>query len=205
MVPDADAWQPWHPAAFAERLAGLPVPWCVAGGWALDVFRGRQTRDHSDVEIAVPGARFAEVAERFPELEFHVPLDGRLVPAGPDALAAGHQTWALDRAAACWRFDVFREPHDGDDVWICRRDDRIRRPYRELIRHDASGLPFMAPEVVLLFKAKARRDKDSADFGGTLPLLDAGARQWLADALTLVHPDHPWRAAVAGRPDVTGS
>lgn len=204
MVPDADAWEPWHPAVLGERLAGLSVPWCIAAGWALDLFKGRQTRDHGDVEIAIPGARFAEVAERFPELDFHVPLAGELVPASPDTLAAGHQTWALDRIAGCWRFDVFREPHEGDDVWICRRDDRIRRPYADLIQHDASGLPFMAPEVVLLFKAKAPREKDSADFGATLPLLDAGQRQWLVDALALVHPDHSWQADVAGPSDVSG-
>lgn len=90
--------------------------------------------------------------------------------------------------------DVFREPHDGD-VWICRRDARIRRRYADLIRHDPNGLPFLAPEVALLFKAKATRDKDHGDFAGTLPLLDASQRQWLVDALALVHPDHPWRAA----------
>jgi len=192
---DLDAWEPWHPTLLAQRLAGLSTPWCVAAGWALDLFRGHQTRDHHDVEIAVPRARFAEVAPRFPEIDFHVPIDGTMVPATPEALAAGHQTWALDRAAGRWRFDVFREPHDGD-VWICRRDPRIRRPYADLIRHDANGLPFLAPEVALLFKAKASRDKDRADFDATLPLLDADQRRWLADALALVHPDHPWQHAI---------
>jgi hypothetical protein len=196
VVPDIDAWQPWHPRVLAERLAGVAVPWCVAAGWALDLFRGRPTRGHHDVEIAVPRTRFAEIAQRFPDVEFYVPVDGVLVAVSPDTLAAEHQTWALDRAAGCWRFDVFREPHDGD-VWICRRDARIRRPYAELIRRDPAGVPFLAPEVALLFKAKAARDKDEADFAGTLPLLDAEQRRWLADAIALVHPDHPWRAALA--------
>jgi len=196
VVPDIDAWDPWLPEVLQRRLAGLSAPWCVAAGWALDLFRGRQTRDHHDVEIAVPEARFAQIARRFPDIDFYVPIDGALVAASPDTLAAGHQTWALDRAAGRWRFDVFREPHDGD-VWICRRDTRIRRPYAELIRRDASGLPFLAPEVALLFKAKAPRDKDRADFTGTLPLLDTDQRRWLADAITLVHPDHPWRIDLA--------
>jgi hypothetical protein len=42
MRPDLDAWEPWHPKVLAQRLAGLPVPWYVAAGWALDLFRGRQ-------------------------------------------------------------------------------------------------------------------------------------------------------------------
>jgi hypothetical protein len=89
----------------------------------------------------------------------------------PEAVAGdSHQTWAWDRAAGRWRFDVFREPHDAD-VWICRRDEqRIRRPYREIIRWTDDGIPYLAVEVVLLFKAKHRRDKDEADFNGVLPL-----------------------------------
>jgi hypothetical protein len=45
----------------------------------------------------------------------------------------------------------------------------------------------------LLFKAKhAARDKDAADFAWKLPLLRADRRQWLADALDVVHPGHDW-------------
>ncbi len=131
------------------------------------------------MEIAVPRARFDEIAQRFPEVDFHVPVAGALVPASPDTLAAGHQTWALDRAAGRWRFDVFREPHHGD-VWICRRDARVRRPYADLIRQDGSGLPFLAPEVALLFKAKAVRDKDCADFyrSSTQPSAGGSSTRW---------------------------
>jgi hypothetical protein len=198
VVPDIDAWAPWRPEVLAERLAGLSVPWCVAAGWALDLFRGRQTRDHHDVEIAVPRERFGEIAARFPDVDFYVPVDGKLIAATADTLAAEHQTWALDRELGRWRLDVFREPHDGD-VWICRRDARIRRPYADLIQHDASGLPFLAPEVALLFKAKAARDKDTADFNGTLPLLNGDQRRWLADAIALVHPGHSWLEIIQAR------
>jgi hypothetical protein len=72
--------------------AGLPVSWCIAAGRALDLFRGRQTRDHDDVEIAVPRTRFAEIVQRLPNVHFYVPLAGTLVPACPETLAAGHQT-----------------------------------------------------------------------------------------------------------------
>ena len=48
-------------------LAGLPAPWYVAAGWALDLFRGVQTREHGDIEIATPAAHFPEVCDRFPD------------------------------------------------------------------------------------------------------------------------------------------
>jgi Aminoglycoside-2''-adenylyltransferase len=54
-------WDAWPPAEIARRLAGVRAHWYVAGGWALDLFRGKQQRDHDDLEIAVPAARFGAV------------------------------------------------------------------------------------------------------------------------------------------------
>lgn len=190
---DPEAWDCWHPRLIADRLAGVDMPWYVAGGWAIDLFHGVPTREHEDTEIAVPAERFDEVATRFPECDFYVAGGGRQVPLSPEALRAHHQTWAWDQSAEVWRFDVFREPHDGE-MWICRRDRRIRRPYADIIRHSPDGVPYLSPELVLLFKAKANRDKDRADFAGTLPLLSNEERRWLDEALALAHPQHPWRA-----------
>jgi aminoglycoside-2''-adenylyltransferase len=191
MVPDVYAWDAWHPRVVAERLTGIQVPWYVAAGWALDLYHGRQTRDHEDLEIAVPAERFTEIAVRFPDCEFHVVGDGGVSPVSVEALRTHHQTWALEKATRVWRFDVFREPHDGD-TWICRRDTHIRRPYTEIIEHDQEGIPYLAPEMVLLFKAKAQRAKDQADLDGTVPLLDEHRRIWLRHALAVVHPGHAW-------------
>ena len=188
-----DAWEPWHPREVAARLAGVGVPWYVAGGWAIDLYLGEQTRPHEDLEIAVPAADFGAVAARFPDLDFHVAGGGSVVPVTPAAMAAHFQTWAYDVPAGLWRFDVFREPHDGD-VWISRRDARLRRPYASLIRRSADGIPYLSPEVVLLFKAKHERPKDVADYAAVAPGLTAAERDWLDHALDLVHPGHAWRS-----------
>jgi hypothetical protein len=196
VIPDLDAWDAWHPQVMADRLAGLTLPWCVAAGWALDLFHGAQTRPHHDLEIAVPAALFPEVAARFEDCRFGVPQDGELVPATPGTMRTSHQTWAWEPATGKWRFDVFREPHD-DETWICRRDQNIRRPYHEIIEQTPGGIPYLAPEIVLLFKAKDTRDKDEADFHGILPKLDRRRRRWLNDALASTSPAHPWRNILA--------
>ncbi|GAB3597354.1 hypothetical protein GCM10027446_25300 [Angustibacter peucedani] len=188
-------WDAWRPSFVAERLGGVRTPWYVAGGWALDLFRGEQTREHEDLEIACPAAGFAEIAGRFDEVDWYVVGAGHRWPVSPVSLAFTHQTWACERGSGTYRLDVFREPHDGEQ-WICRRDASIRRPYVELVRRTASGVPYLRPEVVLLFKAKAVREKDQRDLDGALPLLDDGACGWLRWALGRAHPGHPWLARV---------
>ncbi|MFD8598319.1 hypothetical protein ACFV1L_25270 [Kitasatospora sp. NPDC059646] len=183
---------PWRPEQVAARLAGLTAPWYVAAGWALDLFLGGEGRPHGDLEIAVPAAAFGEVQRRFPELEFDAVGSGTVwAAAAPEVLAATHQTWARDPATGQWRFDVFREPHDGT-TWICRRDETLRLPYARIVEHTGSGIPYLRPELVLLFKAKATRPKDRADFDRVLPHLDRSRRQDLAALLARIHPGHAW-------------
>jgi hypothetical protein len=188
-------WDAWRPEDIAPLLAGVDVPSYVAAGWAIDLFLGGQRREHEDLEIAVPAARFDEVLEAFDGLEVFVvgPEPGLVRPlAGArHLLEPTHQTWVRDPEAGVWRFDIFREPSDGD-TWICRRDSSIRLPYDEVIAHTADGVPYGRPEIILLYKAKHTRPKDDDDFAAVLPHLDAGQRRWLADALELVHPGHRW-------------
>ena len=184
----------WRPEEVARRLAGVAAPWCVAAGWALDLFLGGQTREHGDIEIAVPAASFPEVRSRFPGYAFDGVGSGRIwADAGPDVLAAVHQTWLRDPATGDYLLDVFREPHDGD-TWISRRDETIRFPYRDIIQRTGDGIPYLAPELVLLFKAKHARPKDQADFDATVPHLTPERRQALAGLLARAHPGHPWLA-----------
>ena len=196
MQPDVEAWDPWHPRDFAARMGGADFPWYVAAGWAIDLFLGTRTRDHEDLEIAVPSSFFGTLPPRFPEMDFWVPQgEFQLARMTTETLAGeSHQTWAYERAAQVWRFDVFREPHEGD-TWICRRDESIRRPYSQIIGVTADGIPYLMPEVCLLFKAKAARDKDRADFDAAMPRLSEAQRQWLHDALVKVHPGHEWISA----------
>ncbi|WP_441249150.1 nucleotidyltransferase domain-containing protein [Kitasatospora sp. McL0602] len=195
---DARWAQAWRPEQVAERLSGVSTTWCIAAGWALDLFRGRQSRPHGDLEIAVPAAGFPAIRGRFPEYVFDAAGSGRVWPAaGAEALAATHQTWLREPETGRFLFDVFREPHEGG-TWICRRDASLRLPYDAIIERTADGIPYLAPELVLLFKAKATRPKDQADFDGVLPLLSRARRDALSGWLERVHPGHPWLATLAG-------
>lgn len=187
----------WRPEQVAERLAGVSVPWCVVAGWALDLFRGSQSRPHGDLEIAVPAAGFTEVRDRFPRHVFDAVGSGHVwAGAGAEVLAATYQTWLREPQSGQFLLDVFREPHEGA-TWICRRDESLRLPYDAIIEWTADGIPCLVPELVLLFKAKAPRPKDQSDFDEVLPLLSQARRDALSGWLTRVHPGHPWLATLA--------
>lgn len=182
----------WTPGDVARHLAGVAAPWYVAAGWALDLFRGGQTREHEDIEIAVPAGRFGQVRDCFPQYVFDAAGSGRIWPdASPEVLAGTVQTWLRDPATGDFLLDVFREPHDGD-TWICRRDETVRLPYGDIILRTADGIPYLSPEYVLLFKAKLVRPKDQRDFDGTVPLMTTRQRETLSEILRRVHPGHVW-------------
>ncbi|MGH3134404.1 MAG: nucleotidyltransferase domain-containing protein [Gaiellaceae bacterium] len=193
--PDLSRWDAWSPAEAAQHLAGVETPWYVTAGWALDLFRGRQTRDHEDLEVAVPAHGFGAVQHALSEFELWAIGDGLAHPLTPETLATSHQTWVRESLTGTWRLDVMREPWDGD-VWVFLRDHRIRLPHSRVIAHTVDGIPFAQPEIALLFKAKAVREKDEDDFVSVLPLLDPAQRRWLTEALTLVHPGHRWLTAM---------
>lgn len=187
----AARWRPWTPAELRGRLDGVDAIWGVAAGWAIDLFLGHVTRDHGDIEMSLPSTQFPAIAAALGDFAWDVPGDGRLWPY-PEALDRHHQTWLRDRTSGAFLLDVFREPHDGD-VWICRRDPCIRMPLRAVYEHNADGIPFVIPEVVLLFKAKRTRPKDAADFDRVVPALSDERRARLRGWLARAHPEHPWR------------
>lgn len=122
--------------------------------------------------------------------------DGRLT-----RLAAGcvpprdvHSLWCRPTAREPWTIELMLDEADGD-TWIYRREPRIRRPLSTIVRQSADRLPYLAPEIQLLYKSKGPRERDDMDFAQTIPLLAADARRWLHDALELTTPDHKWIGA----------
>jgi Domain of unknown function (DUF4111) len=82
------------------------------------------------------------------------------------------------------------------DRWLFRRHPAVTRPLHQLGRTTADGVPFVAPEVALLFKAKLPRFKDQRDFDRVLPHLDGPrGRGWPG----------PWNRPIPATPGVLSS
>ncbi|GII54358.1 hypothetical protein Pth03_27470 [Planotetraspora thailandica] len=190
-------WGPWEPAPLADVVAlfqGLAVPWWVGGGYAIELAVGRSYREHGDVDIAVLRRDQSAVRALLADWDVHAAdPPGTLRPWPVDEVLPGHvhDIWARERPDGPWRFQVMLDEADGD-MWVYRRDPRIRRPLSTLTITD-DGVARISPEVQLLYKAKDRRPKDELDFAEVLPVLDGGRRRWLDEALAVEHGDHPWR------------
>lgn len=189
------AWKPWSPVYAASRLAGIGIPWHVAGGWAIDVWLGRfdaPTRPHEDLDVAVLRDDHEVVRARLLSLDSFTAHAGevRLLPPGQMPPSSVRQLWGLDPDERAWRVDVMLEP-GSEREWVFRRDERIRAPRPRMVG-SSSGVPYLKPEGVLLFKAKGTRAKDEADFATCLPRLSRSSRSWLREALAIAYPRHPW-------------
>jgi len=175
------------------------VPWCVVGGWAIDLFLGEQTRPHHDLEIATQRAHLPTIRRRLAGLVFHAVGDGSVQRLGPDEPSPleRHQHWVLDEPAGQWRVDVMVEPGD-DEWWVFRRDEGVRRLRAEMVATTPDGVPYLLPHGALLYKAKRDSDKDWADFAQVAPRMDGASRAWLATAIEHQHPGHPWARLLSG-------
>ena len=184
-------WEPWPIAEVQRRFGSVSAPWYIAGGWAVDLFLGGQTRSHHDLEVGVPSVRFEEFAAVLDDHDVFVVRGGRRWPCHSDTLAGSHQTWVRDRQTGRYRLDVFREPSQPD-TWVFRRDPRLQLPYEQVIRDSPDGVPYLAPALTPLFKAKAPRPQDQQDFHLVVRAMNAAEKEELAGVLDLIHPGHPW-------------
>jgi len=192
-------WQPWQPKEVASFFSTLTVPWWVAGGWALDLFLGEQTRVHEDIDVQILRRDQQEVRIIFSGWDLQG-ADPEVLPttwpfrewkAGQVLSPNVHDIWCRPDKTAAWTIQLMvGDTLDND--WLFRRDARIRRPLATIGHRTHEGIPYLAPEIQLLYKARAPRTKDEADFARTLPALDRESRQWLAQSLALVHPGHVW-------------
>ena len=192
-------WHPWTAHDVADRLSGLDAPWCVAGGWALDIWAGRRTRRHEDIEIAILRADWPHVVARLAGCRLLSAVEGELemLRPGDPVPARCNQVWLADPALDCWRVEVLLEPGDRA-TWVYRRHPSVTRPRRTMIEVCA-GVPVLRPEGVLLYKAKQLREKDEHDFSTFSPMLSREAQAWLRAALDAAHPGHPWHPRLDAR------
>ena len=192
-------------APIVEAFAGFSAPWALCGGWAVDAWLGRVTREHVDVDISIfiqdQRALFEQLSgwqlvAHGPNsqsgvhsqwdghrLDLPVHIHGRLDPGEP--IPQGRDLFSEDGFA----LDIQFGDRSGDD-WVLSREPLISIPIVDSVRESAWGVPTLVPELLLFFKAYERRNQDSRDFAALLPELSGEQRRVLRDTISRMR--HPW-------------
>ena len=188
-------WQPLSLADLLELLRDIKIPWYVAGGWAIDLFIGHQTRLHEDLDIVI-FRRDQQVLKRYLtnwDLQACDPPGSHRSWGVNEYLSNGiNNVWCRKSPSSPWALQIMFMDSE-DNYWVFRRDQRIKCSIEDIGSTDLNGIPYLRPEIQLLFKATSlSREKDALDFKHVIPHLTQSARGWLKKQLQVVNPKHPW-------------
>ena len=195
VTPENAKWEPLTPQQVAELLRGVDVPWWIAGAWALDLFAGRQTRAHEDIEISVFRGDEQKIRERLKGWEFFVAEAGTLTQWKPGASLPkeAHEIWSREHGRETWQLEILIEERVGGR-WVYRRNERIGAHEKDVGRFTNDGIPYIRPDIQLLYKSKGPRAVDESDLLVVLPRLDAAQRATLSAWISADDPTHRWLA-----------
>ena len=178
----------------AALLSGLGCEWYVCGGWAIDLYLGRVTRAHKDVDVSVPRRSQSEVREYLKARGWRLDKahGGELTVWGEGEFLSSpvHTVWCRNDAHDPDFVELQLDDFD-DERLTFRRDSSLTIERGRMSFETASGVPVLAPEVVLIYKSNAFEEY-AEDFRNARGALDVEARAWLKAALLKVYARHPW-------------
>ena len=180
-----------------EWMEGYDRPWGIAGGWAIDLFVGNETRNHSDIEIAILREDQQRIKKVLGDWNFQKVVSGKLVDWGMETVELPIHELHGEHQQSGERLEILLNEVEGD-LWIFRREPTITFPSSTLFLKTKDGVPYLHPAIVLLYKAKNAREKDHSDFQTVRDLLSKTDRQWLCNALETHVPDHEWISQLQG-------
>jgi hypothetical protein len=189
-VTDLGPWRPLDLGQAASLLDEVSARWWVSGGHALELHLQTAWRKHADVDVDVRRCDVRALAALPEPWELWVAADGRLRRwEGGDLVPERHEDalWCRPGPSAAWALDIKMSEGD-DEAWIYRCDPRIRVSWDEAVLVSRGGLPYLAPELQLLFKSLHPRPKDDIDAANVIPCLTPVERARLSGWLPQHHP-----------------
>lgn len=193
-----DDWARTEPDEAAALFDRMEAPWWIAGGHAIDLFLGQKLRDHEDLDVAVPRRDQLAVRKHLHEWDLRSCRYSGDPP--PELTPWEHGRWvdAQDGSVWCrpttdsrWKIEIVLLDV-LENEWMFRRVPAVTLDLERVGRRTAADIPYLTPELALLFKAEVMRRRDQVDFEAAVPLMDESSRRWLAEAIRAMSPRHAW-------------
>jgi len=202
-----------------KLLQGAEFSWAVCGGFGLELFLNEEIRTHGDIDICVFEEDRETILRHMLEREWKVYEFRGMGKVRPirDARASepGRNLLCLKEGCELIRF----YPCDDQDQYhkffysgirelnyvefLFNRVEHgellfdpgkgIRKNLTEAVRF-RDGVPYLAPEIVLLYKAsRCEEEQNRLDFERVYPRMESIQQNWLTRSLEILYPQgHPW-------------
>ncbi|MEM8892477.1 MAG: hypothetical protein AAGD28_31140 [Bacteroidota bacterium] len=192
---DQYLWEPYDVEKMLALMQGFDRPWCFAGGYAIELFVGESFRPHGDIDIFLFREDQERIQEHFQNWDMHRAALPGLTPWKKGEFLEGRirDIWVREKQDAPWRFQLMLNDRK-DESWIFKRNSAIGGSIKKMIQYTSSFIPYLAPEIQLLYKAKKQlEEKDQTDFDRALPLMKAEEVNLLREWLMIQFPNgHDW-------------
>lgn len=219
----------------------LNINWAICGGDAIDLFVGEQTRNHKDLDVAVFWEDRKQIIEYMLQHKWRVfePDNGRLreITNNSNDLMKEDNLWCL--TPNCKSYDIKHLEHNFYDIqplmnnqetldfieflfnkkdnhyFYYKRNHQIKLQLEQAILYSKNEIPFLAPEMVLLYKSIFIRFLDKLehqemvnnyrhDFHVAIKKFTQNQINWLYQALKASYPNgHEWIDALEKQLNIT--
>lgn len=182
------------PLKISFLMRGFKPNWFIAGGWAIDLYLEKETRPHADVEIAIFRRDQIALQNYLDGWVLKKAVNGELSvwTRGEQIELPVHEIHCFNRQAEPQFLEVLLNETGDNDEWLYRRNLKVAKPISKLFLTSESGINFLRPEIVLLYKSKNPRVKDEQDFETVVQHLDTESKKWLGAALEVCDSKHDW-------------
>ncbi|MFJ8091059.1 nucleotidyltransferase domain-containing protein [Lysinibacillus sp. NPDC095746] len=196
MRKDIDNWESITVTEIYKLFSSIPIKWGIAGGWALDLHLGKQSRVHDDIDVIILREEQLTAYNYLSgDWMLYKAENGKLVPwQEGEFLKTTNDIWATKSSSSPWAFQIMLVETEQQS-WIYRREKSIRRRLEEIFLRTDDEIPYLRPEIQLLYKGGSSkiREKDFKDLQTMLPYLLPEQRDWLKMSLKRQFPTgHSW-------------
>ncbi|PGS48666.1 hypothetical protein [Bacillus sp. AFS041924] len=173
-----------------EVMKDFSKGWYIAGGWAIDLYLEKEKRNHHDIEIAIARKDQLSLKKYLNEWTFNKVIEGELSIWENEYLELPiHELHGRNNTSS--ELEVLLNEIELNE-WKFRRDESITCKLDSFYSVSKEGIPFLNPEIVLLYKVRNTREKDHQDFKNVINYLNHSKKAWLREAILLHQPNHEW-------------
>ncbi|MGE7948790.1 nucleotidyltransferase domain-containing protein [Lysinibacillus sp. NPDC093688] len=196
MRTDIDNWESITVTEIYKLFSTIPINWGIAGGWALDLHLGKQSRVHDDIDVIIlREEQLTTYNHLSDDWMLYKAENGKLVLwQEGEFLKTTKDIWVSKSSSSPWAFQIMIVETEQQS-WIYRREKSIRRRLEDIFLRTNDGIPYLRPEIQLLYKGGSSnvREKDFKDLQIMLPYLLPEQRDWLKITLKIQFPTgHSW-------------